>query len=228
MTPNDHDSSLPGDHPPATPGSSGPAQTSDLPDREVVAQIALDLTRLNADQSAPETLEAVQADIQNHGLTAFFHAAVQTLAAESARAVHTGQVQPAPTFVQTPGVQSPGAITPNADGVIMPGENSFSAATQPGVLPAIAFPLPGFPGVTGAQGRTRQTWFDCIRARSTQPMCIFFPTSLDDLREIMQQAEAHNCRVKAVGSGHSFADIASTRDFLVQTHGFRKVTGKPD
>ena len=72
-------------------------------------------------------------------------------------------------------------------------------------------------------GLTRQTWQDCIGQRQAQPLRVYHPTALDDLRSIVRQAVSANCRVKAVGSGHSFTDVAVTRDFLVETHGLDRV-----
>ncbi|HEX5416767.1 MAG TPA: D-arabinono-1,4-lactone oxidase, partial [Chloroflexota bacterium] len=72
-------------------------------------------------------------------------------------------------------------------------------------------------------GLLRQTWQDYIGSRSAQPLRVYHPTTLDDLRAIVRQAMSANCRVKAVGSGHSFTDVAVTRDFLVETHGLNRV-----
>jgi len=148
------------------------------PDREVVAQIALDLARVNADPSADTSMEAVRSDIQNHGLQAYFHAAVQTLAAEEARSVQEGR-----------------AAVPFEAGEVP----TFAVAPGGGVL--------------------RKTWLNCIGSRIVQPLRVFRPETLDELKSVIQQAEINHCRVKAVGSGHSFADVGSTRDFLIETHG---------
>lgn len=162
---------------------TAPAVTLKMPpDREVVAQIALDLARLSANPGAEEALEAVRADIETHGMSAYFYAATQTLAAEQARAEQAEQV--------------------------------FSAL---GAEPAGVFPI------SGSQGRARQTWLNCIGSPSAQPLQVFRPRSLADLRSILQQAEASGCRVKAAGSGHSFTDVAVTRDFLIETHGLNRL-----
>jgi hypothetical protein len=68
-------------------------------------------------------------------------------------------------------------------------------------------------------GVTRQTWENCTGNQVVQPLGYFRPTSLDDLRQIVQQARASNSKVKAIGSGHSFSDITLTTDFLIDTHG---------
>ncbi len=165
-----------------TGGNEPQVERIAAPDREVVAQIALNLARVNANPTATENLDAVRADIQAHGLPAFFNAAVQTLAAEEARS--TQAVQPEE---------------------------------------ALGFGLPALPFVVRGGGKVRQTWQDCIGSRIVQPLRVFYPTTLAELQEIIRQAEVENCRVKAVGSGHSFADVAGTRDFLIETHGLCKV-----
>ncbi len=176
------------------PPAAGPAVVKAPPDREVVARIALDLARVNANPASEANQAAVRNDLQSFGLDAYFYAAVQAMAAEQARqaqAVQALAAAPAPAAGTAP---------------------SFGAGFAPF----------GPPAVPGDQGQTRQTWLDCIGARQTQPLRIYYPASFADLVSILQQAEANNCRVKAVGSGHSFADVAGTRDFLVETHGLNR------
>lgn len=168
-----------------------PVPSKPPPDREVVAEIALDLARLNANPESETRVEAVVADIEDEGLAAFFHAAVQTLAAEQARET----------------------VTP------------VSPTPEPG---AVDFGVPAIPGTPGDVGCTRLTWRDCIGARLNQPLRIYYPTTLDHLRSILREAEREHCRVKAVGSGHSFADVAATRDFLIETHGLNHHTTRID
>lgn len=149
-----------------------------VPDPQLVARIALDLARLEADADSVESLASVRADLQTHGLTAFFHAATQRLA------YHRLVVSP-----------SPGALA------------------APALVPARAAPAPG------DQGQARQAWKNCIGSLVAQPLQVFAPTTLDELRSVVRQAASAGCRVKAVGSGHSFVDVALTRDFLIDTHG---------
>src|SRR6185437_433839 len=86
---------------------------------------------------------------------------------------------------------------------------------------------PGRSSASGHSGRasprdhglTRQTWKNYIGSLVAQPLQVFAPTTLDELRSIVRQAAAEGCRIKAVGSGHSFTDVALTRDFLIDTHG---------
>lgn len=95
----------------------------------------------------------------------------------------------------------------------------MSQASQPHAM-GIALPG-GLPG-PGNQGQTRQTWQDWIGARQDQPLRVFYPSTLTALISILSQADENNVRVKAVGSGHSFSDVAGTRDFLIETHGLNR------
>ena len=71
--------------------------------------------------------------------------------------------------------------------------------------------------------RPRQQWRNCIGNQSASPLNIFRPTTLAEIVAIIKRAETENLRVRAVGSGHSFSDVALTDDFLIDTHGLKKV-----
>ncbi|HZM87113.1 MAG TPA: FAD-binding protein, partial [Blastocatellia bacterium] len=71
--------------------------------------------------------------------------------------------------------------------------------------------------------RPRQQWRNCIGNQSAFPLNIFRPTTLAEIVAIIKRAETENLRVRAVGSGHSFSDVALTDDFLIDTHGLKKV-----
>ncbi len=74
----------------------------------------------------------------------------------------------------------------------------------------------------GDVGQVRQTWLNCIGSQAAQPLRLFRPATLAELRSIVQQAAAQKRKVKAVGSGHSFTDVATTTDFLIETHGLNR------
>lgn len=46
---------------------------------------------------------------------------------------------------------------------------------------------------------------------------MYEPTSIDEVRAIVREAEAAGLTVRAVGSGHSWSDVALTRGFLLKT-----------
>jgi FAD binding domain-containing protein/D-arabinono-1,4-lactone oxidase len=69
----------------------------------------------------------------------------------------------------------------------------------------------------------RKEWSNCIGNQKAFPLNIFRPTTLVEVVAIVKRAESENRKVRAVGSGHSFSDIALTDDFLIDTHGLKKV-----
>jgi len=69
----------------------------------------------------------------------------------------------------------------------------------------------------------RQEWSNCIGNQKAFPLNIFRPTTLAEVIAIVTRAESEGRKVRAVGSGHSFSDIALTDDFLIDTHGLKKV-----
>ena len=71
--------------------------------------------------------------------------------------------------------------------------------------------------------RARKEWSNCIGNQKAFPLNIFRPTTLADVIKIIKDAENDNKKVRAVGSGHSFSDVALTDDFLVDTHGLNGV-----
>ena len=69
----------------------------------------------------------------------------------------------------------------------------------------------------------RKEWRNCIGNQKAFPLNIFRPTTLAEIIDIIRRAESENRRVRAVGSGHSFSDVALTDDFLIDTHGLKEV-----
>ncbi len=69
----------------------------------------------------------------------------------------------------------------------------------------------------------RQTWSNFVGNQIAQPLQIFRPRTLMELLAVIQQAQQQNCKVKAVGSGHSHSEVALTSDFLVDTHSLKQV-----
>jgi FAD/FMN-containing dehydrogenase len=144
------------------------------------------LTQLEANPGSPELVAQARADIEKHGLQAFFDAAAKTPGSKQAKKAEAMEKELAATVA-----------VPVEKGLLFP--------------------------PCGDEPQLRQTWKDCVAARIVQPLAIFRPTTLGELRSILRQASAQGCRVKAVGSGHSFADVASTTDFLIETHGLKNV-----
>jgi L-gulono-1,4-lactone dehydrogenase len=178
----------------ATP-STGLPPAAAAPHPELVAQVARTLDQLEQEPTSTEHLDTLHANIQTHGLAAFFQAVQQRLSEKPLAALG-----------------APAALTAGL-------EKPAVAAEAP---EALTLGLEALVPRRGDDGVSRQTWADYIGSRVWQPLRVFHPTTLDNVRSIMRQAAAEGCRVKAVGSGHSFADVAVTRDFLIDTHGLCK------
>lgn len=66
--------------------------------------------------------------------------------------------------------------------------------------------------------RNNHTWKNSLKNQRVTAEIYFEPENLNDLAEIVQKAEQNNKRVRAVGSGHSFSDIALCKYYLVNPH----------
>jgi FAD/FMN-containing dehydrogenase len=66
--------------------------------------------------------------------------------------------------------------------------------------------------------RAGQTWRNHLGNQSIEPQRIYAPESIDEVVAIVRAAEAAGAAVRAVGSGHSWSDVALTPGFLLETH----------
>jgi hypothetical protein len=58
---------------------------------------------------------------------------------------------------------------------------------------------------------------------------IYRPKTIEQVAAIVQEAESAGVTARAVGSGHSWSDVAITRGFLIETSGLRRVpAAEPD
>jgi L-gulono-1,4-lactone dehydrogenase len=71
--------------------------------------------------------------------------------------------------------------------------------------------------------RTRAGWQNTIRKYKVTPVKLFEPESLADIVTIIREAESKKLKVRAVGSGHSFSDVAVVREYLVDLYRLKKV-----
>lgn len=62
---------------------------------------------------------------------------------------------------------------------------------------------------------SRRPWHNVGGNQTCTPRLSFWPESLEDLITIVRQAEADGATVRALGSGHSWSDVARTDDYLV-------------
>jgi hypothetical protein len=68
----------------------------------------------------------------------------------------------------------------------------------------------------------RRTWRNHTGNQSCDPLRRYSPTSLEELAEIVVEAEQVGTTVRAVGSGHSWSDAALTPGFLVEPRGMAR------
>ena len=62
---------------------------------------------------------------------------------------------------------------------------------------------------------TKHVWKNTIKKYKVRPLKFFLPESLEDIKQIIQEAEQFGLSVRAVGSGHSFSDVAVGNQYLV-------------
>jgi L-gulono-1,4-lactone dehydrogenase len=69
------------------------------------------------------------------------------------------------------------------------------------------------------------TWSNCINQQTCSPSQIKHPKSLQDLVDAVNEGRKSNISVRAVGSGHSFSNVAPTFDggILLDPHGMSNV-----
>lgn len=65
----------------------------------------------------------------------------------------------------------------------------------------------------------RKKWQNCVEIETVEPLLYAKPQTLAELVATVVHAQENKCKIKAVGSGHSFSDIVQTSDVLVDCHG---------
>ncbi|MBV9416087.1 MAG: FAD-binding protein [Solirubrobacterales bacterium] len=63
----------------------------------------------------------------------------------------------------------------------------------------------------------RQTWTNHLGNQRIDPLRTYEPANIEVVSEIVREAEKDHVTVRAVGSGHSWSDVALTRGFLLKT-----------
>jgi hypothetical protein len=63
----------------------------------------------------------------------------------------------------------------------------------------------------------RKRWRNHTGNQWVEPLRIYRPATLAELQEIVRTAEVDNATVRAVGSGHSWSDVALTTGYLLRT-----------
>ena len=71
--------------------------------------------------------------------------------------------------------------------------------------------------------KKRGTWKNSTRKHKAQPQKYFFPKKVEDIQSIIKKAEKTKTRVRAVGSGHSFSDVAISNGYLINLKHFDRI-----
>ncbi len=71
--------------------------------------------------------------------------------------------------------------------------------------------------MSGPPFKVRTAWRNHLGNQSIDPLRIYRPRSIDDVVAIVRAAEAAGVRTRAVGSGHSWSDVALTEGFLMRS-----------
>lgn len=69
---------------------------------------------------------------------------------------------------------------------------------------------------------SRRAWRNHTGNQHIEPLRCERPAALGDLVAIVREAERDGVNVRAVGSGHSWSDVALTPGFLIETHGLHR------
>ncbi len=69
----------------------------------------------------------------------------------------------------------------------------------------------------------RESWENHISDQVAEPMRVYTPNNLRELRAIITKAEDNDTKVKPVGSGHSWSDVCKTSGFLIKPNKLNKV-----
>jgi FAD/FMN-containing dehydrogenase len=72
----------------------------------------------------------------------------------------------------------------------------------------------------------RRTWQNHAGNQVVQPIWFAQPMRLHDIQALVKRAKEEGYKLKAIGSGHSFSDVAVTSDILVETHQLDRVLAK--
>jgi hypothetical protein len=77
--------------------------------------------------------------------------------------------------------------------------------------------------------KVRRTWKNHLGNQSITPLRTYEPETIDDVAQIVAEAERDGVTARAVGSGHSWSDAALTEGYLMRTNRLSRVPApEPD
>jgi hypothetical protein len=68
----------------------------------------------------------------------------------------------------------------------------------------------------------RRKWNNHTGNQGVDPLRIYTPTTLEEVAAVIERAHKDHCTVRAVGSGHSWSDVALTTGYLIRPQGMNK------
>lgn len=71
--------------------------------------------------------------------------------------------------------------------------------------------------------KVKQVWTNWLETTNAQPMRYYTPGNIFEIRDIIREAEAHQLKVRAFGSGHGLSDVATTTGYLIDTSKLQRV-----
>nr|MBX2843304.1 FAD-binding protein [Flammeovirgaceae bacterium] len=75
--------------------------------------------------------------------------------------------------------------------------------------------------------KKNKRWKNTIKNANRKIPSYAIPKSIDEIAIVIKKAESENKRIKAIGSGHSFSDVALPKDYLVDLKKINKVLKLP-
>lgn len=71
--------------------------------------------------------------------------------------------------------------------------------------------------------KTNKRWRNVTKDHQVRAEKYFYPTQIEEIVQIIQEAESQGKRVRAVGSGHSYSSVALGSDYVVDLSGMRLI-----
>ena len=69
----------------------------------------------------------------------------------------------------------------------------------------------------------RKTWYNTVKKFHADPFRYIYPENIDDICDAVRKAEEEKLPIRAVGSGHSFNDIACGNGLMIDISKLNKI-----
>ncbi|MDQ0273263.1 D-arabinono-1,4-lactone oxidase [Cytobacillus purgationiresistens] len=71
--------------------------------------------------------------------------------------------------------------------------------------------------------KTGRTWKNWAGTSESTPLKIIYPTTIEEVTELVSKAKAEKKKIRVVGAGHSFTHLAHTTDWLLSLDGLKGI-----